>query len=220
VRNGVKLFNDAMPSNSFFQTYTVWWISFCLVAAAILWQERIRVAANWRAYVRFLCVPWKLATFLPAFLFVGFGGHFTDDETWDLVTGIGMSILTFTTAPWAIGILYKCLSGKKHWKYLMVAVALTFFSCSWFYDGYLFLRDGHYTSRWLGNLILSPMVYVAAGLMWNLEAFGYGGCRLSFFRDNWPQPPDDKRFKPVVVASIPFIVIATCLLVEFVHWHW
>jgi hypothetical protein len=32
-------------------------------------------------------VPWKLRLFVPALLFVTFAGRFTNDETWDVVTG-------------------------------------------------------------------------------------------------------------------------------------
>jgi hypothetical protein len=215
-----------MPAiSSFFACYIALWVSICVIAGIILVWDRRRLLPEWRAYLRFLGVPWKLWLFIPALVFVTFGGRFTNDETWDLVTGSGMAILTFLTAPWAVGLFYQVFARRKPMRYLIVASALMLFSSSWFYDGYLLLRDGGYTRRWLGNLMLSPLIYVAAGLLWNLEAKGGGGYhvdsgfRLSFVREDWPSPPVDKRFGPIMFLSIPFILIAAFVLVEFVGWH-
>ena len=72
--------------------------------------------------------------------------------------------------------------------------------------------------------MLSPFIYLAAGLLWNLEAKDSGdfregsGFQLSFVRADWPKRPVDTRFGPLVLVSIPFIVIAVFVLVEFVGW--
>jgi hypothetical protein len=209
----------------FFAKYIAVWAPFCLVAVVILVWDRKRVVPEWPEYLRFLSVPWKLCLFVPAFLFVAFAGRYTNDETWDVVTGSGMAILTFLTAPWVVGLIYEVFAGRKPWRYLMVALALLLFSSSWFYDGYLLLRDGMYTRRWLGNLMLSPFIYVAAGLLWNLEAKESGefrdgwNFRFSFVREDWPSRPVDTRFGPLVLASIPLILIAAFILVAFVGWN-
>jgi hypothetical protein len=140
------------------------------------------------------------------------------------VTGSGMALLTFVTAPWVVGLIYQVFVGLRPWRYLIVALALLLFSSSWFYDAYLLWRDGVYTQRWWGNLILSPFIYVAAGLLWNLEAKDGGdfrdnqGFRLSFVREDWPKRPADTRFGPIMIVSIPFILIAAFVLVGFVGW--
>jgi hypothetical protein len=209
----------------FFAKYIAVWASFCFVAVAILVWDRKRLAPEWREYVRFLSVPWKLGLFVPALFFVTFAGRFTNDETWDVVTGSGMAILTFLTAPWVVGLIYQVLVGRRPLRYLIVALALLLFSSSWFYDGYLLWRDGVYTRRWAGNLMLSPFIYVAAGLLWNLEAkengdFRDGGrFRFSFVREDWPSRPVDTRFGPLILASIPFILIAAFILVALVGWN-
>jgi hypothetical protein len=205
--------------------YIAIWGAFCLVAVSILVWDRKRVAQEWREYLRFLAVPWKLWLFVPALLFVTFAGRYTNDETWDVVTGSGMAILTFLTAPWVVGLIYQVLVGRRPLRYLVVAIALLLFSSSWFYDGYLLWRDGVYTRRWLGNLMLSPFIFVAAGMLWNLEAKESGdfrdhsSFRLSFVREDWPSRPVDTRFGPLVLVSIPFIVIAAFVLVAFVGWR-
>jgi hypothetical protein len=170
-------------------------------------------------------VPWKVCLFVPAFFFVTFAGRLTDDETWDWATGSGMAILTFLTAPWVVGLIYLVFVGRRPARYLVVALALLLFSSSWFYDGYLLWRDGAYTGRWLGNLVLSPFIYMAAGLLWNLEAkprVGFhddSGFQLSFVREDWPSPPVDTRFGPILFVSIPLILIAAFVLVAFVNWQ-
>ncbi len=208
-----------MPKHVFLATYTVCWISFCFLALFIMFKDRKQLRLEWRDYLRFLCVPWKLSIFALAFLFVTFAGHFTDDETWDIITGSVMSLLTFFTAPWSLGLVYKVVTAQKRATYLIVAMALCLFSASWFYDAYLFLRDGQYSVRWLGNLMLSPEIYVAAGFLWNLEAKG-AWPTFGFLRSDWPKPPPDKRFAPLFVIALPLIMCVGVLLVSYVRWHW
>jgi hypothetical protein len=202
----------------FFTRYIISWMAFCAFAAVILVLDRKRLRPEWAEYLRFLWIPWKLGLFVPAFVCVSFAGRFTDDETWDVVTGSGMAILTYVTAPWSTGLFYQVLLGRRPWRYLIAGGALLLFSSSWFYDGYLLWRDGTYTARWSDNLILSPIIYLAAGLLWNLEAKGRFGFRFSFARPDWPSPSKDTRFLPVALVSIPLILVAAFVLVAFVGW--
>lgn len=201
------------------QVYVVCWLSFCCLAVATAIVDRRTLSAEWREYARFLCVPWKLAMFAPALVFVTFAGRFTNDETWDVVCGGGMSVLTFLTAPWAVGTVYKAIRRERGPGFLVVAAALWLFSSSWFYDGYIYLRDGAYTTRWFGNLLLSPFIYLCAGLLWNLEARSRWLAALSFLRPDWPAPPQDRRFGPIVLMGLPFAVAGFVVLVAFVEWH-
>jgi hypothetical protein len=198
--------------------YVAWWIAFCLLVVGILVSDRVRVRSELQRYWAYLTMRWKLAIFAPAFIFVTFAGRFSDDETWDVVTGGGMSVLTFLTAPWCVGMVYQVLAGRRPPRYLFVAAGLLLFSSSWFYDGYLLLRDGSYTTRWWSNLMLSPIIYLAAGFLWNLEAQGRFGVRLGFVREDWPNGPSDGRILPIVFVSIPLILIAAFVLVAFVQW--
>ncbi len=199
--------------------YVAGWIAFCLVAVGILVSDRVQVRGELQRYWAYLTMPWKLATFVPAFTFVTFAGRFTDDEIWDVITGGGMAVLTFLTAPWCLGMVYQVLAGRRPPRYLFVAAGQLLFSSSWFYDGYLLLRDGSYTTRWWSNLMLSPIIYVAAGFLWNLEARGRFGVRLGFVREDWPNRPSDGRFLPIVLVSIPLILLAAFVLVAFVQWR-
>jgi hypothetical protein len=198
--------------------YIAGWCVFVAVAASIAWRS---VRLGWRDAVSFLLVPWKVALFVPAILFVTFAGRFTDDETWDVATGGGMSILTVLTSWWSVGTAVRVVRRMAPARELVVAIAATLFSSSWFYDGYLLLRDGAYTQRWLGNLMLSPTIYLCAGLLSNLEVDDRGRLGFSFLRPDWPRPLRTSRRVTLrmVLVSLPLIAIAAWFLVGFVGWH-
>lgn len=208
----------------FYTVYVALWAGFCLTALFILLADHKHLLPEWLLYLRFLLLPWKLCLFVPALLFVSFAGRFTNDETWDMVTGAGMSLLTFLTAPWSIGLFYQVVKRRRPWRYLVVATTLLLFSSSWFYDGYLLWRDGAYTVRWWSNLLLSPIIYIAAGLLWNLEAtehnsFDEGGqARLSFLRPDWPAPPRNPGFAELLPLAFLFVLVAAYVLTGFVGW--
>jgi hypothetical protein len=195
--------------------YLVGWLAYCAVALLLAIRgARPRAAET----LTFLREPWKVLIFLPGIVFVTFAGHFTDDETWDVVSGGGMSVLTVLTAWWSVGTAARVVRKLAPPSHLVVALALTLFSSSWFYDGYLLLRDGAYTQRWIGNLMLSPTIYICAGLIANLELRG-GKLALAFTRSDWPKPVRNTATWPLLVASIPLVALATYFLVGFVGWH-
>lgn len=198
--------------------YIAGWCAFTVIAAFIALRD-VRIA--WRDARAFLLVPWKVAVFVPAILFVTFAGRFTDDETWDVVSGGGMSVLTVLTAWWSVGAAVRVVRRMAPARELLVANAATLFSASWFYDGYLLLRDGAYTPRWAGNLMLSPTIYLCAGLLANLELDAGGRLGFSFSRPDWPRPlPSARRISlAMVLVSIPLVAIAAWFLVGFVGWH-
>jgi len=66
----------ALSISPFFVKYIAIWTSFCLVAVFILVWDRKRLLPEWREYLSFLCVPWKLRLFAPAFLFVTIAGRY------------------------------------------------------------------------------------------------------------------------------------------------
>ena len=67
--------------------------------------------------------------------------------------------------------------------------------------------------------MLSPLIYVSAGLLWNLEATKSGGITLSFLRADWPRISEVKNLLPILVGALPLILFAAYILVAFVGWH-
>lgn len=102
----------------FLLRYLVSWLAFCLLAV-VLFVKDVRVA--WRAHANALLVPWRLALFVPALVFVTFAGRYTDDETWDSICGGGMALLTFLTAGFSIGTLGRALRGRASFSEVVVA---------------------------------------------------------------------------------------------------
>jgi hypothetical protein len=202
--------------------YVCGWVAFSLLAVALAIHDRKRLLPEWRLYLGLLGVRWKLLVFVPAVVFVTFAGRFTDDETWDMISGGGMAVLTVLTSAWAIGVSYKVLVGERPVRWLVLAAVAWLFSSSWFYDGYLLLRDGAYTRRWLGNLMLSPIIYLCAGLLANMEGHPVKGS-LRFFafqRPDWPAAPAHPAFTLLmVVLCIPLMLVGAFILVAFVGWR-
>lgn len=200
----------------FLVKYVVGWVAACVLGVVLAVKD---VRIPWADAVALLTVPWKVALFLPAIVFVTFAGRFTNDETWDVWSGGGMSLLTVLTAWWSVGATGQVLRGDRLFSHLVVAVVLTLFASSWFYDGYLLLRDGAYTHRWLGNLMLSPIIYACAGLGSNLELRG-GRLAMAFTRADWPRPlPATGASWPLVAAALPLVLVAAYVLVGFVGWR-
>ena len=94
---------------------------------------------------------------------------YTGDPTWDYFDALMMSVLTFTTAPWAVGTLYRALRRKADVAQAYVALCALLFSASWCYDIYLVFRDGIYPATWRANFAASSILYLLAGMLWSLE---------------------------------------------------
>jgi hypothetical protein len=202
---------------TFFKIYIACWGSACLVALALFARAPSHFRIGQRAYWHFLIEPWKLATFLVSGALVTFVAPYTDDPTWDRFDGFFMSVFCYASAPWAVTVVYEFARRKASWAELYVAVIALMFSASWSYDIYLVWRDGAYPITWASNIVASGVIYVCAGLFWNLEWQAGRGVIFSFMRDGWPSRPAvfaPWRFvvhglifaAPVVVAVLMFVV--------------
>ncbi len=213
-----ELYPGAQNMNFFFQLYMTAWLFACGFAIGVVSKSPAAYGFN-REYLSFIMQPWKLCLFVPAFAFVTFAGQFSFDDTWDVISGAGMSILTFAAAPWAVGTMFKASQGYASRQKLAVAIIAMMFSGSWFYDGWLVIRDGHYPSTWLPNLLLSPILFLAAGLLWNLEVDEHGKASFSFFRSNWPEASPHRPSVRLFAKTVPFIALAAFILLFSVRWQ-
>lgn len=202
----------------FFKIYIACWSFACIVALALYLRKPAGFIISSRKYWHFLAEPWKLATFAAGAAVITLVAPYTSDPTWDHADGAFMSILCFATAPWVAGVLFLLARGKAGWAEGYVAVCAWLFSACWSYDIYLVWRDGAYPATWLPNLLASSLIYLCAGLFWNLEWQRGRGVIFSFLKDNWPSRPEASslwRVAPyALIFAIPAIAAVWVFLVQ------
>jgi hypothetical protein len=195
--------------------YIISW-STSLVIAILLLIRKGHLMDRLADYRAFLSEPWKLATFIIAAAGITLAAPYTGDPTWDYPDSIVMSALTFLSAPWAVGALYRSFRAGSGWADVYIALCLMLFSSSWFYDSYLLLRDGVYPATWLPNLIISPCLYIAGGLFWNLEHLPGRGGMFSFQREAWYRETSRSSFRKLIWIAIPLMAFAVYGVAWFV----
>ncbi|MDO8311776.1 MAG: hypothetical protein Q7T25_07535 [Sideroxyarcus sp.] len=204
------------PLEPFFRWYMASWLLACFIAIAIYIRNPASFSLSRPAYRRFLLVPWKLVTFFVATIGITLIAPYTGDPTWDYFDAFFMAVLTFFGAPWVVGVVY--LVGKRQlpFKQLYVALCLWMFSVSWSYDLYLVLRDGRYPETWLPNIFASSVLYLSAGLLWNLDWRVERGMTFSFLENDWPSIHPTASFSKVFWVALPFMLIAAAAILYFV----
>lgn len=169
--------------------YIAGWSLACLVTLVLYLRNPGPFWVSRREYWLFLAEPWKLAAFIAGAALITLVAPYTGDPTWDYVDGFFMSVLCFATAPWVVAVLFFAARRQARWVEVYVAVCAWLFSASWSYDIYLVWRDGHYPDTWFANLFASSVIYLSAGLFWNLEWHRERGVIFSFMRAGWPARP-------------------------------
>ena len=202
--------------NIFFSIYITFWATACLIAIVLYIMDKSAYALSHANYWRFLFQQWKVTTFLVAATGMIVIALYTGDPTWDYFDALFMSLLTFFTAPWAVGTLYKVAKRELPPKQAFVAACIWMFSASWSYDLYLLIRDGVYPITWLPNIFLSSVLYFSAGLLWNLDWRKEKGVFFSFMERDWPTPSNQPVFVRLLWIALPFMIIAAVMILSFV----
>lgn len=172
------------------------------------------------AYWRQLMVPWKLASFALATGFFVLAAPFTGDPTWDWFDASLMSLLTFATAPWSVGTLFLALRRRASKRRIFVASTSWLFSASTSYDLYIMLRDGIYPPSWFWNLIVSSVLYFAAGLMWTLTQSPGRGVIFGFMVTGWPEHPEERVRGRTLTLALVFVVLVVATMTPFLAELW
>jgi hypothetical protein len=193
----------------FFKVYIACWASACLIALVLFLRAPSTFRIAQRRYWHFITQPWKLASFLVSGGIITFIAPYTGDPTWDRVDGLFMSVFCYASAPWAVAVIYEFARRKATVTELYVAVIAWLFTASWSYDIYLVWRDGDYPLTWAPNIVASSLIYICAGLFWNLEWVAGRGVIFSFMRENWPSRP--AVFAPWRLL-LPAFIFATPLI--------
>lgn len=201
---------------AFFKIYIAIWASACVTALALFLRKPGAFAIGRRAYWHFLGEPWKLATFAAGAALITLAAPYTGDPTWDHVDGFFMSVLCFTTAPWVVAVIFLAARRRSTPAEVYVMLCAWLFSASWSYDIYLVWRDGEYPSTWFANLFASSVIYLAAGLFWNLEWQRGRGVIFSFMRDGWPSRPAETAFLRLLGYAAIFAMPAIAAVLMFV----
>jgi len=198
-----------------FKIYIICWSTACLVALIFFIKGRKFFALSRVEYWRFILKPWRVTTFIIASSGMIIIAPYTGDPTWDYFNAFFMSALTYLTAPWAIGAVYNVAKGKLNPSQAFVAICLWMLSASWSYDLYLVLRDGDYPITWFSNIFASSVLYISAGLFWNLDWAQGRGITFAFMENNWPYSISDGSFSNIVWYALPFMALASFLILYF-----
>jgi len=195
--------------------YMSLWIGICVYAIYLLIKHRTLFVIFRRAYYVYLLQSWKILTFGIAGSAFVFLAPYMGDPTWDGIDGAFMSVLTYITAPWCVAALYAALKGQSNWRVVYVAICAWLFTASWSYDAYFVLRDGVYPSTWCENLAASSVLYLAAGLFWNLAYDDHRGVMFGFMQEGWPQANASGHFRKLLWFAIPLMLLAAGVFVPF-----
>jgi hypothetical protein len=199
----------------FFICYMLGWGVACLVALYLMIRHRSSIELFQARYWRFLFQDWKIVSFIIATVGLTVIAPYTGDPTWDYVDALFMSILTFATAPWAVGILYLALHKRAKASLSYVAICVWMFSASWSYDLYLVLKDGAYPDTWLPNIFASSVLYASGGLLWNLGWKEERGVIFGFMDPGWPEATDTRVFRRIMWFALPFMILAGAMIAAF-----
>jgi len=195
--------------------YMAGYILACLAAIVLMFRERKTLVLFQPAYRRFLLTNWKLVTFATAAISMTVMAPHTGDPTWDYVDASFMSVFTFLTAPWAVGTLYLTFRGQSAPVHVYVMICVWMFSVSWSYDVYILLKEGYYPPTWMPNIVLSSVLYVAAGLLWNLQWKKGRGVMFGFMEPGWPDARYELGFRRIVWFALPLMILVALIIAPF-----
>ena len=205
---------------TFFIGYIAAWSLASVIAAALVWRRPADFAIAGTRYRDYLTRRWKLATFTVAAIGITVIAPYTGDPTWEYYDAFIMSVLTFATAPWSIGTLYLFLRRKTGAVSAYVALCAMLFSASWCYDIYLVVRDGMYPVTWWTNLAASSILYILAGMLWNLEWRAGRGAIFGFMEPGWPDPAHADVPAKLAWYAIPIMLLVCALILPFLWGGW
>ncbi len=198
--------------NSFQEGYTVFWL-LALVICVYIWATKSEPFIFFqKQYWLFLLRPWKVTTFAITTLFMVLIAPYSGDYTWDYADGFFMSVLTYITAPWAIGTFFKLIKRQASFRQAFLALCLWLFLASWSYDIYLVLRDGRYPPTWIPNLMASSILYFSAGVFWNLEWAPDKNTFYAFEQKEWFDYYKGPVFIKILRRGWMFILLAVLIL--------
>ena len=205
-----------IPLTPAFTAYLTAYSFACIVAAFLMYRERNSLILFQQNYRRYIMSTWKIVTFVIAATGMIIIAPHTGDPTWDYFDAAFMSILTYITAPWSVGTLYLAFNRKVKPSHAYIAVCVWMFSASWAYDIYILIKHGYYPPTWLPNIILSSILYLAAGTMWNLQQKDRRGVVFGFMESGWPDVNHELGFRQISWFALPIMILVTLMIAPFI----
>ena len=201
------------------QYYLIFWISLCIgavISVALNWRNLCRVYAG---YLSFIFQKWKLVTFAVATITLVSVSFYANDPTWDVIDSTFMAVMTYLSAPWAIGVMFRFFRRTVPAWHVYLALCAWMFSASWSYDLYQYLRSGFYPESWLSNLQLSSVLYFSAALMWNLTYQRGRGVDFAFRQHEWFSVNQTETNHKIIFVAAPFAFLAAAIILGFLWWR-
>ena len=205
-----------IPLTPAFTAYLTAYSFACIIAAFLMYRERNTLVLFQQNYRRYMSSTWKIVTFVIAASGMTIIAPLTGDPTWDYFDAAFMSILTFLTAPWSVGTLYLAFHRKVKLSHAYIAVCVWMFSASWAYDVYILIKHDYYPPTWLPNIILSSILYFAAGTMWNLQQKVGRGVVFGFMEPAWPDANRELGFRQIGWFAFPIMILVTLMIAPFI----
>lgn len=199
----------------FHYCYLFLWGIACVIALVFLVRQRKVLELFKVSYWRYILQIWKVVTFVIATIGLVVLAPYTGDPTWDYIDATFMSVLTYVTAPWVVGVLYRNYKKMHSWGQVYIAFCLWMFSASWSYDLYLLIRDGFYPNTWFSNIFASSVLYLSAGLLWNLKWVKGRGVVFGFMESDWFGEAGNNSFYKVLWFALPFMIMASVAILSF-----
>ena len=200
--------------------YTIGWSLFSLGALILAIRRHRTILLCRRDYWLFLSQPWRLIIFAVALVGFIVLAPYAGDPTWDWVDATFMGLLTFTTAPYALGVMVRCFRDRcERWQ-LLPAAALWLLSASWIYDAYVWWRDGMYPCTWWSNLLVSSILYFAGGTFWSLTVRPERGVTFAFLEVRWFEPKKEKLTARMMLVILLGVALVLALMQPFLAEAW
>ena len=191
--------------------YMLCWLLAIILAFNMSIQYKISLYS--KLYYKYITQKWKVVSFLGGTSLMVLPARYSGDVTWTYTDALIMSILTYITAPWAVGIVYKFIRNDISFKHLSIALCFALFSFSWVYDIYIYMTLGFYPSTWSSNMALSMPMYILAGMVWNLGYTKTSGIFFGFMKVNWMH--NTCKFKDIYGYAI---LLSSIILIELVSF--
>ncbi|MDQ7009211.1 MAG: CapA family protein [Candidatus Gracilibacteria bacterium] len=201
------------------EKYLYLWIILVVCTFILLILNRKNNILFKKEYITFLFQKWKIIIFLLSLFLISLVGLLGFNPTWDLWISIIMPILTFYTSPYSVGTFYRFVTGiDRSYINVFIAIILSFFSASWFYDGYnYFILLGFYPMTWYSNIFYSIPLYIMAGMFWNLNYSKKKGMFFSFSTEKWITEKQLFSFQNFGIYIIIIGFIFTSSLMYFIY---